>query len=472
MHRVRGRAETFFSGFLFHHTDYSLFSLIRMCGIAAIVGGAFEHVAVERMLDSIPWRGPDSRGVWRSEEAMLGHLRLSIIDTSEAGYQPLWSHDGRYVVVFNGEIFNYIELRQELQAAGAVFRTTGDTEVILEAYRHWGKQCVSHFNGMWAFALWDTGEKSLFASRDRFGIKPLYYRMQGKTLLLASEMKALLVESKSAMDKSYLFAFFNRKTSLGDDRTVLADIRHLQPGHSLLWQNRNITIERYWESNPQAFRQRYSYEDPVATFRELLTDSVRLRLRSDVPVGISLSGGVDSSVIAMLTASVTPHTFSTVYQEDGYSEEQYIDAVNQAIGVEGKKITPRSADFFGAMEQIVAHHDEPVRMPGVFSHWQVMNCAHNSVTVIVDGQGADEIVGGYTELFPAYFASLARDMLSLRQPLEAWRQASAFRQSPRGPKVNYTEAFLQAMPQSLRALLRRSSLKTQLFRHVQCLQRK
>jgi asparagine synthase (glutamine-hydrolysing) len=442
-----------------------------MCGIAGIIGRPTAESAprVQEMISCMPYRGPNDRGVWGEGMVTLGHLRLSIIDTTNCGHQPMASTDNAYQIIFNGEIFNYIELREELKRLGSVFHSPGDTEVILEAYRHWGIECVKRFNGMWAFALWDSKKQRLFCSRDRFGVKPFFYTFENGVLQFASEMKALLRNAKGQPDWSYLYRFFDRKTPLGSDRTVFQGIHHLRPAHNLVFESGAMTITRFWEPDPAAFREVYDYSDPVATFKNLLTDSVRLRLRSDVPVGVCLSGGLDSSVIAVLLKSfgVTAQTFSSVYDEPAYSERSFIDTVNTAIQAKPHFITPQSNDFFTVMENIVEHHDEPVRMPGVYSHWHVMDCASKGVTVVLDGQGADEILGGYREYYPPYMASLIRDMLSLRNPGDAWTQLQACLkglQDNMGESSSFLrEALLRVPPASLRALAAHTGEKEQLF---------
>jgi len=442
-----------------------------MCGIAGIAGLPQEQAKpqVERMNSCMQYRGPDDEGVWCDDTVCFGHLRLSIIDTSNAGHQPMFSHDRRFVIIFNGEIFNYLELREELKAAGSTFATAGDTEVIMEAYRQWGEKAVARFNGMWAFALWDTQEKLLFASRDRFGVKPFYYTFENGVLSFGSEMKSLLTLARHAPDWHYYYHFFDRKTPLGTDRTVFAGIQHLRPGHTLVWKNGEMNIQRYWKPDPSHSQSVYSYTDPVGTFRELLTSAVKLRLRSDVPVGVCLSGGIDSSAITVLLASmgVVPETFSTVYEEQAYSEAQYIDAVNAQTGATSHRVTPRSEDFFAVMDKIVAHHDEPVRMPGVYSHWHVMQCADGHVTVLLDGQGADEVVGGYREYFPAYLASLMRDVLTFKSPGDAMAQVRAcldgIETNLGGARAYLMEALLRTIPQSVRAGISRGSTKGDLF---------
>ena len=247
-----------------------------MCGIAGIVGRDHRESIplVEKMLGCMSYRGPDDRGTLGEADVCFGQLRLSIIDTSSAGHQPMQSHDGRYVITFNGEIFNYIELRQQLMALGSTFKTSGDTEVIIEAYRTYGRSCVTHFNGMWAFAIYDHETGDVFCSRDRFGVKPLYYSYEHGVLSFASEMKALR-KSHHEIDWSYLHAFFDRKTPLGCDHTVYQGVKHLRPGHSLLWSKGQMTIERYWKPEIDRYRQSFDYTDLVATVRGLFTSSVQ-----------------------------------------------------------------------------------------------------------------------------------------------------------------------------------------------------
>jgi asparagine synthase (glutamine-hydrolysing) len=441
-----------------------------MCGIAGIAGKGYRESLplVERMIGGMPYRGPDDRGTFGEGDVALGHLRLSIIDTSPAGHQPMESHDGRFVIVFNGEIFNYIELREELRKRGATLRTTGDTEIIMEAYRIFGPSCPARFNGMWAFALYDRLEKRLFCSRDRFGVKPFFYSFDDGILRFASEMKALLIGRTHEPDRSYLYAFFDRRTPLGSDRTVFRGIHHLRPGHTLTWSLSGMTIDRFWQPDLHAIASEYDYGDPVGTVRSLFTDAVKLRLRSDVPVGVCLSGGIDSSAIAMtlLSLGIIPKTFSCIYDDPQFSERSFIDDVNAATGAVARSITPAPEEFFPALDAIVRHHDEPVRMPGVFSHWNVMRCAHGHVTVLLDGQGADEVFGGYTDYFASYIASLMQDVCRLKSPIDAIRQIGDCVRGIRrhiGPDTPVLlEALLRAAP-LLRALGRRQKAKDALF---------
>ncbi len=440
-----------------------------MCGIAGIIGidAQTAEPMVHTMIRQMPYRGPDDHGVWAEGCVAFGHLRLSIIDLSPSGHQPMFSADGRFVLVFNGEIFNYIELRSELKSSGSTFISSSDSEVIIEAYRMWGIDCVKRFNGMWAFALYDRHTKTLFASRDRFGVKPFFYTWENGILRFSSEIKALLSCGKGQPNLQYLYHFFDRRTPLGSDQTVFQNILHLRPSHSFIVRNGEISIHRYWQ--PHAVVQHSNPDEEKEILRSLVTDAVKLRLRSDVPIGVCLSGGIDSSIIATVIASlgVCPTTFSSVYHEPLYNEKYYIDTVNHAIRATSHTITPTPNDFFTVLEKIVAHHDEPVRMPGVFSHWHVMQCASGHVTVLLDGQGADEIFGGYKELYSSYLESLLADIVLLRRPLEALRDMYACLQGTRmylGSSLPYAkEAFAKLLPSYIRSILATKRRKQDLF---------
>lgn len=394
-----------------------------MCGIAGIVRKSSregDEALARAMVERVAYRGPNGRcAVPAIGGAAFGHARLSIIDLHERSDQPFWSEDGAQCVVFNGEIYNYIELRKELQGLGQRFRTEGDTEVLLAAYRQWGDACWHRFNGMWAVAIWDVNEKTLLLSRDRYGVKPLHYAWTDDGLVFGSEIKEIIIGlgKTPAPRWEEVYRMFDRapRQRRGTD-TVFEGIHALPPGHELTFRP---------DSGERSLRQWYRLsprtdvpDDPVRTFRELFIDAVRLRLRSDVPVGVCLSGGIDSSAIACVMArelGVTPRTFSSVYAEPDYSEERYMDAVVGLIGADAKKITPRREDFVPVMERIVAHHDEPIQMPGTYSQWHVMQLAGPHVRVLLDGQGGDETVGGYYSFHPAYARSLLLDIVRLRE---------------------------------------------------------
>src|ERR671939_454083 len=269
-----------------------------MCGICGIValGRSPEAETVERMAAELDHRGPDGPGSFAAEGVALGFRRLAIIDLSDAGDQPFASEDGTLQLVHNGEVYNYRELRRELEAHGHTFRSATDTEVILAAYREWGERCVGRFNGMWAFALWDEPRCRLFCSRDRFGVKPFYYRFEGGRFVFASEPRAFRADPETRLEPNPLAVrdYLDQAYLDHTDETFFAGIRKLPPAHSLVVDGHGLRLSRYWsldEHEPPG--------DAAEAFRELFLDSIRLRLRSDVPAGTALSGGLDSSAIVV-----------------------------------------------------------------------------------------------------------------------------------------------------------------------------
>lgn len=359
-----------------------------MCGIGGIVrldGGPVDEAPLRRMNALQRHRGPDGEGVWRDGPVGLAHTRLAIIDLSEAGLQPMVA-PGRAVLVYNGEIYNYRELRSELDYP---FRSQTDSEVVLAAYLAWGPDCVRRFNGMWSFAIWDLRERTLFASRDRFGIKPFYY-VEGDAFRFASEIKALEPARPNWRALRTLladgaFAF--------SEETSFEGVRALEPGRSLSLRDGRVRIERHWDFKPGG-----TPRDPVERFDELLTDSIRLRLRADVPVGTCLSGGLDSSTIVSIAAKshgVRAQSFSSVFDEPDCNEARYIDAVVEDCGLTPHRTTPRPENFYPVMEEVVRYQDEPIPAPGIYPQWHVMAAARGNVKVLLDGQGADELLAGY-----------------------------------------------------------------------------
>ncbi len=386
-----------------------------MCGIAGLLGRSADAGRGRRMLDAIAHRGPDGVGEWSGAgqdgaPLWLGHRRLAIIDLA-TGAQPMQSADGRLVVTFNGCIYNYPELRAELESAGAVFRTRSDTEVILHAYAHWGDECVHRFNGMWAFALWDAREQRLFCSRDRLGIKPFYYRTgDDGTFAFASEVKALFAAfgDRARVDHDGLRQYLTFQFCL-EDRTLFDRVLKLAPGHSLVIRPGDDAplVTRYWDvsfdidedHSPKWFRER---------LRELLEDSVRLRLRADVPLGAHLSGGTDSSVVVGMARRLLPeghtlHTFTGAFEEGPqFDERRYARLVAERHGAVGHEIVMGAADFGSTIEKVIWHMDEPAAGPGVFPQFQVSKLASEHVKVVLGGQGGDELFIGYARYLVAY----------------------------------------------------------------------
>jgi len=404
-----------------------------MCGIAGVL--KFDERAqvrqddVDKILDTFKYRGPDDRGVFIDNNLGLGHLRLSIIDLSKKGHQPMFYDNDNLVLVYNGEVYNYIELKDELMGLGYKFTSDTDSEVILASYKEWGSNCVKKFNGMWAFVIWDKSKNKLFASRDRFGIKPFHYFLEGRRRLkgageargqedkgefvFASEIKGLLkyLDRKCEIDYSFLYNFIDRRIPYENQKTVYKDIMILPPAHNIIVENGESRLERYWDVDLDKIKEKYDYADPVKTFRELLIDSVKLRMRSDVPVGVCLSGGVDSSVIAGIITKILGgkiDSFSSIYKEKGYGEGEFIEKAISEFKTNPSYIYPKAGDFKEIIEKLIHHHDLPIRMPGTYSQWHVMKCAKDKVVVTLDGQGADELVGGYTHYYPFYLASLLK----------------------------------------------------------------
>lgn len=369
----------------------------------------------------------------------FGFRRLAILDLSGAGHQPMSSPDGRYWIVFNGEIYNYLELRTELKGYGYTFRSQTDTEVILAAFQHWGPPCLQRFNGMWALAIWDTVTQSLFLARDRFGIKPLHYAVQDGCLRFASEIKALVgphgmpFAPNERMIYRYLLAELLPNPL--EQATFFEHIFSLPAGHQATVTATQIQIERYWQLETTTTSQERSAEATVAAYQELFTDAVKLRLRADVPVGTCLSGGLDSSAITatihhLLSASEIAsssnfpqgrqQTFSAVYDSEGrYNERHHIERVlNHLPGVVGHFTFPTAERLLADLRQFVWHQDEPVLSPSPFAQWCVMQKAREQgVTVLLDGQGADEALAGYRP-----FGIYLQQWLSPGQLAQLWRE--------------------------------------------------
>jgi asparagine synthase (glutamine-hydrolysing) len=388
-----------------------------MCGIAGIASltdVAVDRSLVQRMTRVQARRGPDDEGTWFADAVGLGHRRLSILDLSRAGHQPMLSPDGRLVLVFNGEIYNYVELRRELQDRGYSFRSGTDTEVILASYDAWGDRCVERFLGMWAFALWDTTKRRLFCSRDPFGIKPLFYRQTPTEFAFASDIRALLLTAKEAAAPDWGF-IFRQLTPLRFERTTetsFATIRAVPQGANVVISGGRVKIEPYWKFDLDEVRERYDYRRPAETFRALFEDSVRLHFRSDVPVGVCLSGGLDSSAVVGVAATklgAKLRTFSILYPNTPWAEDEFVREVNHRYGCETFQSTPPGAeDFIATLDAMVTSHGEPDQGIGVYSQWKVMELARGHVTVLLDGQGGDELLAGYEYYYGTYLGHLLR----------------------------------------------------------------
>jgi asparagine synthase (glutamine-hydrolysing) len=382
-----------------------------MCGIAGYVqrfGGSMANGprALTAMQACIAHRGPDGWGQWISDEGDVGfvHMRLAIIDLSTMGAQPMHGPNGT-VITYNGEIYNFLELREEL-AGSWTFRSHSDTEVILAAYEKWGDDCVNHLRGMFAFALWDGRRKRLLAARDRFGIKPFYYAECGGTLYFASEAKALLpFLPEIETDKDALAEYLTFQYTIGE-KTLFRGVHGLLPGHALFIENDAVSIRRYWDvqyevdwdHSPRYFENR---------FRELVADSMKVHLRSDVPVGGYVSGGLDSSLVAILAAradSANKHAFHGRFLEyPGYDESAHAQTAAEKAGMDLHIADITAEDFRRHIGDVIYHLDFPVAGPGSFPQFMVSALAAKHLKVVLGGQGGDELLGGYARYLVAYF---------------------------------------------------------------------
>ena len=395
-----------------------------MCGVVAILDASAKPVSaaeLERALDTVRHRGPDGSGTWCEVGGVgLGHVRLAVIDLSRDSDQPFVSHDGALVLSYNGEIFNYLELRAELGGLGHVFRTRSDTEVLLAAYEEWGRDVCSHLNGMWAFAIYDARRRELFCSRDRFGIKPLYYASVGDRLLLASEVKALLAvePSLAQLEPSAVSKLMRASLSGHVPEHFCKGVRRFPTAHNMVAKlGRQPVFTRYWDY-PAHIDTGVSFEAACERFRALLVDSVRLRMRSDVPVGTTLSSGMDSSSLVCLLRSFYAgehHAFTAQFAGSEYDESAAAGQLARDLGM-SHSCVPTSVDFLPTLERVVHHMDGPTRCPATLPLWNIMRAMRERIVVCLEGQGADELLAGYYQMVaPAAVADAVR--------AGRWRQA-------------------------------------------------
>ncbi|HMT13198.1 MAG TPA: asparagine synthase (glutamine-hydrolyzing) [Aestuariivirga sp.] len=418
-----------------------------MCGILGIVcadrttlpcsDSEFEHA-----LDLMAHRGPDARRVQRfGNTALLGHVRLSIIDPAPESHQP-FGFANRYWVVFNGEIFNFVELRAELQALGAAFRTHSDTEVLIQAYAHWGANCVKRFNGMWAFAIYDNENRSLFCSRDRFGEKPFNYCFEQGRFAFASEIKSLLplFPHLASPNLTAIANYCRASVGAQHPNTWFKGVMRLQPGHNLFVENGKLRHERYWHY-PESTDNRLSFADAVAEYRHRFSQAVALRLRSDVPFGLTLSSGVDSMSIAHEMHERThkalncytarfdrneylPAELSVFAQQAFIDEAATVKTVADRIGLKANFIDVNYDSFVSSLAEAIHHLESGNSSPAVLPMLQVMRRARRDVTVVLEGQGADELMGGY---IVASFMALVVEQLAAGRFREARRSIAEFK---------------------------------------------
>ena len=398
-----------------------------MCGIAGIYNTTGEPPDLDilsRMAHVIAHRGPDGERFLVDGGLGLAHRHLRIIDLSDAAMQPMTNEDGSLWLIFNGEIYNYIELWPQLEARGHNFRSHSDTEVVLHAYEEWGVDCLHRFNGMFAFALWDSRRRRLFIARDRMGVKPLYYWWREGTLVFGSEIKALFAHPAVPRQPNLpaVAEYMNAMHTTGE-HTWFEGIRRLLPGHYMLADPDGLRVKQWWdipahEDPPGKRRERFYIERT----RELFEDSVRLRLRSDVPLGAHLSGGLDSSsIVALYSRQLQPtgepvRTFSGAFAEgSAYDERRYVREVVSRYHTDHHETVPTAEDLPALFDRMVWHMDEPVAGPGLLLQFKVCELTRQSGVVVINGgQGGDEEWGGYFGYLPAYMKTLARQ--ALRNP--------------------------------------------------------
>lgn len=408
-----------------------------MCGIAGVVMLDSQSTApveqVREMLGTLHHRGPDDVGIVSANGFALGHRRLSIIDLSSGGHQPMESSDGRYLISYNGEIYNYLELRQELSAHTA-FVTDSDTEVLLAAYRHWGERCFDRFNGMWALAIWDRHEQRMLLSRDRYGVKPLYYALVGGAVYFASEVKAIhrILPGRFGADRTSIYEYLVYNRTDQRQSTFVQGIRRLQHGSNAVIADGRFTESRWYRLEQNLGKPWESPEE----YRSVFASAVGIRLRSDVPVGLCLSGGLDSSSIASSVVHDEGrrdlHTFSAVYRAgDTGDETEFIKLYDRELPTL-EYIRPTAGSFLDDYANFLDCHFEPVGNLSVYSQYAVMKKAKESVTVLLDGQGNDEEMAGYRYFFGSYFKELFAKLrwLTLAKEASAYvykhRDADAF----------------------------------------------
>ena len=394
-----------------------------MCGITGIIAKrAFNPAALEAMTARLIHRGPDGEGDWISNDGRVGfgHRRLAIIDTTVGGRQPMQDSSGRFIITFNGEIYNYIELAQRLKVEGVVFQSKSDTEVLLEAFKIWGEACLMELNGMFAFAIYDNVKQTLFCARDRFGEKPFYYAETDEYFAFASELKALFALADLPIktnDNRVLRFLHNSRQGLDDDPdTAFYGVSQLLPAETLSMSLADIkpTVRRYWDIDPTDEESSLNFEDAAHQFKDLLKDSIELRMRSDVSVGSCLSGGLDSSAIVCLSRRIMDydfeyHTFTGQFPGSSSDESEFADIVIKSENVIPHLVEPTAKGFAGDLADFIWFNELPVGSSSQYAQWCVFKLAkQHGITVLMDGQGADEILGGYEQYFSPYLKARAQ----------------------------------------------------------------
>lgn len=385
-----------------------------MCGFSVIIyksGLLADKEEIRIMTEKVHHRGPDSDGYYFDKNVAFGFRRLAILDLSEDGNQPMFYKE-KYVVVFNGEIFNYVELKNELVKAGYSFKTQTDTEVILASYDYWGNDCVKRFNGMWSFAIHDKIKNIVFCSRDRYGIKPFAYHVNDKQILIGSEVKQIVSAPayNSSLNTQTAIDFIEFSTINHNEETFFNGIKYLSPGFTLIidLNGFKMTKEQYFDLENIKVNHHISYKDAVELLKEKFFNAVKIRLRTDVNIGTFISGGLDStSVICTAKKIKETHlsnvSYSSCYADKTYDEQEYIDVVVNKMELQSKKIFPDLDEMLnGTLDKMCYYHDQPVIAASFFNEFKLFELVgQDSLKVILDGQGADEFLAGYLN-FPVF----------------------------------------------------------------------
>lgn len=417
-----------------------------MCGFVAIRSLTGKQPDVDllgRMSDLLRHRGPDDGGIFTENAVGLGFRRLSILDLAPSGHQPMVSADGRHVIAFNGEIYNYIELRKELQSFGHTFRSTGDTEVLLVAYQQWGRECLKRLNGMWAFVIYDRLERCLFGARDRFGVKPLFCYRDTSSVVFTSEIKAIRDSgyAELALDWGVASAFLLEERLDTDDATFYEKVSRVPAGTAFEIDSEGRSQSwRYW-SVMDTDEDSADVRDPAATFAHLFEDAVRVRMRSDVPVGVLLSGGLDStSIISSMARQLGQRTDGEVglnafcYMAAEFDETAFIHATVRQTAAQLRRVENNPNAFWDVLGRHLWHQDEPVHSFTSVVVYQLMELARSrGVKVLLNGSGADEVLAGYPTYFSEYWLDLLRTghLWSMAQEMAAY--ARTHRRMARAP---------------------------------------
>jgi asparagine synthase (glutamine-hydrolysing) len=375
-----------------------------MCGICGIaipdkLERDVDSTLLIRMRDSLTHRGPDDAGVFMDTSVGLGHRRLSIVDVA-GGHQPMSNEDGRVWLVYNGEVYNHRDLRPDLEARGHRYQTASDTETIIHLYEEHGPRAVEQLRGMFAFAIWDGPRRRLVLARDRLGIKPLYYTLSADGVIcFASEIKALLEARQVGAELNYdALADYAANRYTSGEETLFRGVKRLLPGHTLVWTNGRVEIERYWDVSFEKPQAQLSEKQYIDEFAELFQESVRLRLMSDVPLGMFLSGGIDSSAIVSAMSGMVSDpikTFSVAFDEREANELEYARMVSRAFGTDHHEIVVSPEQFFDVLPAMVYQEDEPIAHPSSIPLYFVSKLASEHVKVVLTGEGSDELLAGY-----------------------------------------------------------------------------